>query len=98
MSSPLQVRNNESDHQFEANVDGGLALVTYHRAGDRITFIHTEVPEASEGKGVASALVKAALAYAREHKMRVVPECSYVAGFVQRYQGEYADLVETSQP
>ena len=94
MSSPLEVRNNESDHQFEANVDGGVALVTYRREGDRITFIHTEVPEQAEGQGVASALVKTALDFARSEKLRVVPECTYVAGYVKRHMDLYGDLME----
>ena len=94
MSAPIDVRNNESDHQFEAKVEGGLALMTYQRDGDRITFIHTEVPEQAEGKGVASALGKRALAYAREQNLRVVAQCSYLAGYVKKHHDQYGDLLD----
>ena len=94
MSAPIAVRNNESDHQFEAKVEGGLALMTYQRDGDRITFIHTEVPEQAEGKGVASALAKSALAYAREQNLRVVAQCAYLAGYVKKYHHQYGDLLD----
>jgi uncharacterized protein len=97
MSAPIDVRNNESDHQFEANVDGGLALMTYHRSGNKITFIHTEVPEQSEGKGVASALAKSALAYAREQNLRVVAQCVYLAGYVKKYHDQYGDLLDENR-
>ena len=94
MSAPIDVRNNESDHQFEANVEGGLARMTYQREGDRITFIHTEVPEQAEGKGVASALAKSALAFAREQNLRVVAQCAYLAGYVKKYHDQYGDLLD----
>lgn len=96
MAAPIEVRHNEADHQFESEVEGGLARVTYHRAGNRITLIHTEVPEEAEGKGIAGSLVKYALSYARDQKLRVVAQCAYVAGYVKRHQDEYADLLETS--
>jgi Predicted acetyltransferase len=95
MSTPeIEVRRNDADHQFEANVEGGLALMTYHQSGDQITFVHTEVPVQAEGKGIASAIARTALGYAREHRLRVIPQCSYMVNYLKRYRDEYADLVE----
>jgi predicted GNAT family acetyltransferase len=79
------VRHNEDDHQFELPVDGGLAFVTYHRHGDRITFIHTEVPQQAEGKGVAAKVVSAALDFARRQKLQVIAECAYVASYLRKH-------------
>ena len=72
MTAASDVRHNETDHQFELPVDGDLAFVTYYRNGDVIEFLHTEVPEAAEGKGIASKVVSAALQYAEAHGLRVV--------------------------
>ncbi|HEY5862003.1 MAG TPA: N-acetyltransferase, partial [Casimicrobiaceae bacterium] len=43
------------------------------------------VPPAHEGKGVAGALVRAALAYARARDLRVLPACSYVRSYMQHH-------------
>ncbi len=94
MTSPIEVRHNESDHQFEADVDGGLAMLTYHREGDCITFLHTAVPPESEGKGVASVVVKNALGYARAEHLRVVPQCAYVAGYMKRHAADYGAMLD----
>ena len=40
---------------------------------------HTVVPKAIGGRGVARQLVEALIADAREHKFKIVPQCSYVA-------------------
>jgi predicted GNAT family acetyltransferase len=88
-----EIRNNEEELQFETIVDGHVALAAYDLEDpNRIVFTHTEVPEALAGRGVAGAIVKYGLDYAREQKLTVVPQCAYVAAFVKRH-GEYADLL-----
>ena len=90
--SNVHVRHNEDDKQFEADVAGGTALVTYSRKDGEITFWHTEVPSEAAGQGVAAALVKTALQYARDENLQVIPECEYVAAFVKKHR-EYGDIV-----
>lgn len=86
------VRHNTNDDRFESDVDGGLAFVEYIIDGDEITFTHTEVPKEAEGKGAAGKLVAGALAYVREEKLRVIPQCSYVASWMKRHP-EYDELL-----
>ncbi|MFL6244459.1 MAG: GNAT family N-acetyltransferase [Thermoanaerobaculia bacterium] len=87
------IRNNESESQFETTVDGHRAIAAYDlEEPNRIVFTHTEVPEALAGRGIAGAIVKFGLDHAREKKLTVVPQCSYVAAFVKRH-AEYQDLV-----
>ena len=87
------IRNNEEESQFETTVDGHTALAAYDLEDpNRIVFTHTEVPEALSGRGLAGAIVKYGLDYAREKNLTVVPQCSYVAAFVKRHS-EYADLL-----
>ena len=92
--SEVSVRQNEKDERFESDVDGGVAFVEYIIDGDEITFTHTEVPKAAEGKGVAGKLVAGALSYARTASLRVVPQCPYVAAWMKRHR-EYDDILHS---
>jgi predicted GNAT family acetyltransferase len=86
------VRHNSNDHQFEIPTPHGLAFVTYDRDEGDLTLIHTEVPPEAEGQGLAAKVVTAALAWARDNDLRVIPQCAYVAGYVRRHP-EFEDVV-----
>jgi predicted GNAT family acetyltransferase len=88
----LRVVKNEAEQRYEALVDGRLAVITYQRRADRIIFIHTEVPEALEGHGIAGAMARFALDEARAQGLVVIPRCPFVAAYIRRHP-EYADLV-----
>jgi predicted GNAT family acetyltransferase len=79
--------------RFEIRVDVDEAFIQFRRRGSVLSLIHTEVPKPVEKKGVAAALARAALEYARAHGMTVRPICPYVAKFIARHQ-EFQDLVE----
>lgn len=73
--------------------DGVQAELTYHREGDDVIRItHTGVPAPFEGRGIALALVKRAIADARETGTRIIPQCSYVAAQFRRHP-DWADLL-----
>jgi len=86
------VRHDHAKHRFEADVEGGVAYCSYRREGDVLHFHHTEVPREAEGRGVAGALVRAAFAHAAANGLRVVPECSYVRGYMRRHPETHALL------
>ena len=86
------VANNETAQRYEVRVDGLLAVITYQRLGDRIVFLHTEVPEALEGHGIAGKMAQFALDDARARHLAVIPRCPFVASYIRRHP-EYADLV-----
>jgi predicted GNAT family acetyltransferase len=90
----LAVTHNEEAQRFELLVDGLRALLTYRRFPDRIVIIHTEVPPAFEGHGLAAKLSRAALDFARLNHLRVVPLCPYVSEFIRKHR-EYQDLVSS---
>lgn len=85
MDGPVEVRRNAAAHRFEAQIEGELAFAEYRVQPDGVLFPHTVVPQAFEGRGVGSALVRAALAYAREQDLRVKPACSFFAGYMARH-------------
>lgn len=92
MSSEPVVLHNAAERRYEIRVGGALAVADYELEGDRMTFTHTLVPIALRGQGLAEKLVRAGLADARAHGRRVVPQCSYVAKFIERH-AEYHDLL-----
>jgi predicted GNAT family acetyltransferase len=69
------------------------AFLRFHETPGRITLVHTEVPESLEGRGLGSALVRAALEYARSAGLRVDPKCPFARTYLARH-AEYADLVD----
>jgi predicted GNAT family acetyltransferase len=80
--------------RYEALIDGDLAGIAEYRASERIvTFIHTQVMDGFEGKGVASSLVRAALDDVRAQGKKVRAVCPFVRGFVEKHSDEYGDLV-----
>ena len=89
---PVTIRHDEAASRFVAEIDGHLAHADYQLDGMRITFTHTFVPPELRGRGLAEHLVRAALAHARLHKLRVVRACSYVAAFIERHR-EFQDLI-----
>lgn len=89
------VRDNRAEQEFELEVDGHRAVAAYQREGDRIVFTHTKVPHAIEGRGVGSKLIRAALDSARDQGLKVVPQCPFVATYIERHP-EYRDLLARS--
>ena len=83
-----EVRNNQADHQYELEVEGELALAAYRLSDDRIVFTHTEVPQALEGRGIASRLVKVALDDVRARGLKVVPACVFVKHYIEKHPEE----------
>ncbi|MFA6031168.1 MAG: GNAT family N-acetyltransferase [Elusimicrobiota bacterium] len=89
---PITIHHDKAQSRFSVETDGHLAHADYTLDGGRIIFTHTFVPPELRGRGLAEHLVRAALAHARLHKLRVVPACSYVASFIERHR-EFQDLI-----
>ena len=90
----VDVRDNPEASRYEVFADGDLAGFARYRLGDgRITFFHTEIDPAHEGRGLGSKLARAALDDARARGLPVVPVCPFIAGFIRSHPDEYLDLV-----
>lgn len=65
--------------KFDIFIDGALAgEMTYTWAGDTKFIIdHTEVKEGFEGQGLGKKLVFAAVDFAREKNVKIMPLCPY---------------------
>lgn len=88
----FKVIHNEPEGRFEVHLDGQVAFAEYRLLANGVLFPHTEVPAAFEGRGVGSALVRAALAWVREQNQVVMPVCTFVAGYIERHP-DLHDLV-----
>jgi predicted GNAT family acetyltransferase len=95
MDNPtLVIRDNPERHRFEADLgDGSIAIAEYTLPKGKIMFTHTEVPSAHEGQGIGSALIRFALAAARERGLEVIPICPFFAAYIKRH-AEVQDLLD----
>ncbi len=86
------IQHDRSAHRFHAEVDGARCLLDYTLASGVMSIVHTEVPPAVGGRGIASALTEAAITTARQEGWKVEPACSYAAAWMQRHP-EQRDLL-----
>jgi predicted GNAT family acetyltransferase len=88
----IRVVDNPNENQFEAHVDGHVAIVSYLRRGDTIFFTHTEVPKELEGRGLGNLLARAVLERSQAEHWKVVARCPFIAKYIERHP-EYQPLL-----
>ncbi|HEU4559650.1 MAG TPA: GNAT family N-acetyltransferase [Longimicrobium sp.] len=84
-ANDIDVRRNAAEEQFEVALGSDRAVLTYAEQNGKLYVLHTEVPEAMEGHGIGSALVRAAMEHAREKGVKVVPFCPFAKAWLQRH-------------
>ena len=88
-----QVLHDQGASRYEVVVDGTRrGYAEYELHGDQITFTHTFTDPAMRGRGLAAIVVRRALDDSRIAGRTVVPQCWYVAQFIDQ-RPEYADLL-----
>ena len=84
--------NDKKARFFIEDAGQRIAVMEYVYAGtDKFIIEHTEVNETHEGKGLGKLLVQAAVEYAREHNMKIIPLCPYANALFKRTP-EYSDV------
>lgn len=63
-------------------------------SGDYLTAYHTEIDPRAEGKGLSKMLLEAMTAYAREHRLKVIPLCPFVQGQFRKHAEKFIDIWE----
>jgi predicted GNAT family acetyltransferase len=84
------VSDNQAKSRLEVHAEGELGELVYHKNGNRLVLVHTEVPKALGGRGIAGKLVLAALDKAAAGGMTVVPLCPYARSWLERHPDEAA--------
>src|SRR4051794_4580855 len=83
-------------HRYEATLDGTRAgFLDYVVKRDRIALVHTEVPAAFGGHGVAAALTRFALDDARRRDLKVIAICPYVRRYLEKHPDDMDIVVGT---
>lgn len=88
----MEVIHDIENQKFYVVVDGLESHLEYAKMNNVLNLNHTYVPNALRGKGIAGKIVKAALTYAEENNLKIIPSCSYVAAYIQRHT-EYEALL-----
>ena len=88
----ITVIHNEKAHRFEVLLENQIAVLDYTRRGNDMYFTHTGVPPAFEAQGIAAALTKRGLDFARDNGLTVHPLCRYTAVYMRRHK-EYQSLL-----
>jgi predicted GNAT family acetyltransferase len=96
-AAEISVVHAPSETRFEAHVEGSLCVLDYRLQDRRMIIPSVRVPTAVEGRGIASALTRAALDWARAQALQVEPLCPYVAAWLRRHP-DYADLTRGTPP
>jgi predicted GNAT family acetyltransferase len=93
----VQVHDKPDEQRYEAVVDGELAgFAAYHMQPGLLSFVHTEIEDAFEGRGVGSILIREALEDVRRRGLEVLPFCPFVNSFIAEHR-EFVDLVPGSR-
>ena len=72
-----------------------LAEMTYSRAGDTLIIIdHTSVSDKLKGKGAGKQLVAAAVAFAREKNIKILPLCTFAKSVFDKVK-TYQDVLHS---
>lgn len=91
----LTLADNPATHRYELSKDGAVAAYAeYELLPHAVKFTHTVVLPGHEGQGLGSKLAAGALNDVRGRDLKVVPQCSFIAGYIQKH-AQYQDLVTT---
>ncbi len=88
----IHVNHNMAKNRFEVDLDGKLAMLIYSTSGNLMLMLHTEVPPAFEGRGIAGKMARAALEYAMEKNYTVRSYCTFTTTYIERHP-EYQPML-----
>lgn len=92
MTQTVQIAHRPELNRFDTTVEGHLCRLDYRMQAQVMAIHHTEVAPSLEGRGIAAALVQAAVTHAQETGLRIRPLCSYVSAWMRRHP-EHAGLL-----
>ncbi len=92
----IDVADAPDRERYELSVDGEVVGFTAYRARPGlIAFLHTEVDERMQGRGLGDRVIRFALEDARAQGLAVLPFCPFVKAFIERHR-EFEALVPES--
>jgi uncharacterized protein len=92
----IEVADAPERDRYELSIDGEVVGFTAYRTRPGlIAFVHTEVDERVQGRGLGERLIRFALEDARARGLAVLPFCPFVNAFIERHR-EFEALVPES--
>jgi predicted GNAT family acetyltransferase len=80
------VIDNGALHRYELVIEGTTAFVNYHRTPRALVLTHAEVPGSLRGRGHGTRLVRAVLSHLRAQGEKIVPQCPFIAAYMERHR------------
>ena len=87
----IAIHHDRVRHLFETEVDGRVGYLEYALEGGTMAIVHTIVPDAIGGRGIAGRLVQAAVDHAQAEGLKIDPRCAYADAWMRRHP-QYAGL------
>lgn len=92
----MEIQRNETDGGGRFSIvenENQIGLMTYRKSGDDIiTIDHTEVDSNLRGRGIGEDLVAEGVKFARENRLKIVPQCPFAAAEFEKH-ADYADVL-----
>lgn len=91
------VEHRPEQNRFVLVMPEGDAKLAYRMSSpDVMDMVSTFVPSSARGRGTGAQLAEAALNYARDHNLQVIPSCWYVGEYIDAHP-EYSALLEPAR-
>ena len=84
--------DNTEEMRYEFDLGDDKAFIEYVLGSEAIVLTHTEVPPRYAGRGIASELVKSVLEKIRDKELKLVPQCPFIATYIDRHP-EWREMV-----
>ncbi|KUY21441.1 acetyltransferase [Elizabethkingia miricola] len=75
----------KAPQQYEIEIDGSKAFITYRESSSTITLLHTEVEPSLQGMGASTAVIEKTLAAIEESGKKLNPLCPLVVAYIKRH-------------
>lgn len=90
----MEVKHGENKFYIGESEAAQKAMMTYVKTGDDMMIIdHTEVSDELRGQGAGYSLVEAAVNYARQNDIKILPLCPFAKSVFDKTP-EYSDVLK----
>jgi predicted GNAT family acetyltransferase len=91
----FEVRHTLEGRKFYVEKEDQIASLRYCLPEENVIELQfTYVPPILREQGIAKRIIQTALEYARDHKLKVIPSCRFVAYYIDKHE-EYKKLLHT---